>query len=174
MSDPHFGHAECLNFDVPDFDSPWQTKKMRPFASVEEMDEFIVQETNKVVRPQDKLYILGDVAMKRKHIATVGRLNGHKRLVRGNHDIFPTKHYLPFFEDIYGVRVFDDMILSHIPLHPESVKRFWTNVHGHVHCNVPPLHFGPKYLNISVEVTGYRPLSHEEVRQRIRTQQAEF
>ena len=27
------------------------------------------------------------------------------------------------------------MILSHIPLHPESLGRFGTNIHGHLHAN---------------------------------------
>lgn len=144
---------------------------MRPWTDPLEMDEFLVSEWNKVVRPKDKVYHLGDVAMRRKDIATVGRCNGHKRLVRGNHDDFPTKYYLPFFEEIYGVRVFEDMIFSHMPLEIQSIKRKWTNVHGHVHNNVPDMHLGPKYLNVSVEVTGYRPLSFEEVRARIRAQQ---
>ena len=84
-----------------------------------------------------------------------------------------TSTYWPFFESIYGTRVFDDMILSHIPLHPESIKTKWTCVHGHVHNNVPANHFGTKYHNVSCEVTGYRPLAVEEVRQRIKEQKAE-
>jgi calcineurin-like phosphoesterase family protein len=186
-SDPHFGHANMMKFIVHALDCPKRLPglnegateascdcpKMRPFASVEEMDEFMVQEHNKIVRPPDKFYCLGDVAIGKNHIKTIGRLNGHKRLVRGNHDIFPDKYYTPFFESIYGSRVFEDMILTHIPIHPESLKQKWTNVHGHVHNNVPALHFGVKYLNISVEVTDYRPLAIEEVRQRIRDQKAE-
>lgn len=96
--------------------------KMRPFANVQEMDEFMIDQWNKTVRPQDKIYHLGDVALKRPDIKKVGRCNGHKRLVRGNHDIYPTKYYLEVFEEIYGSRVFEDMILTHIPIHHESVR----------------------------------------------------
>ncbi len=146
-------------------------EKCRPeFADVDEMNEFIIQEHNKIVRPQDKFYCLGDVAMAKKNIPLAGRLNGHGRLVRGNHDIEKTSLYLKYFEEVYATRVFDDFILSHIPLHPESIKPQWTNVHGHVHNNVKFLHFGPKYLNISCEVTRYRPLSLEELKQRIKDQ----
>lgn len=145
---------------------------MRSFSSVEEMDEFMIDQWNAVVKTSDKVYHLGDVSMKKKSIATVGRCNGHKRLVRGNHDIFPTKEYLPYFEDIYGTRVFEDMVLSHIPLHPESVRMNWTNVHGHNHNNRGQA-LGVKYLNVCVELTDYRPLAIEEVRQRIREQKAE-
>ena len=164
ISDTHFGQlsiCEFLNVDG---------ERMRPWMSAAEMDEALVDNWNAVVRPQDKVYHVGDVAMKRDNIKTVGRCNGHKRLVRGNHDIFPMKYYLPFFEDIYGTRVFEDMILSHFPLREESIKTKWTCIHGHCHSNIRPLHFGPKYLNVSIELTEWRPLAIEEVRQRIREQ----
>jgi calcineurin-like phosphoesterase family protein len=161
-SDPHFGHANILTFKRQD-GSP-----CREFDSVEQMDETIIERFNAVVRPQDKVYILGDIAMKRKFIATAGRLNGHKRLVRGNHDIFRTRDYLPFFEEIYAYRKIENLFFSHIPLHPESLRYDWINVHGHVHNNVPELNFGPRYLNVSTEVTNYTPLAIEEVRQIVR------
>lgn len=168
-SDHHFGHANILNFVTNT-----TGERMRPWTDVDEMNEALIDAWNRVVRPQDKVYHLGDVAMHRKFIPLIGRCNGHKRLVRGNHDIFPTKYYLPFFEEIYATRVFDDMILSHIPLHPESVKSRWTNIHGHCHSNIPELHFGPKYLNVCVEVTNWAPLAIEEVRQLIHWQQFEL
>lgn len=163
-SDTHFGQRSICHFlDV-------YGQKMRPWDTAEEMDEALVENWNKVVKPSAKVYHLGDVSMKRDGIKLMGRLNGHKRLVRGNHDIFPTKYYLPFFEDIYGVRVFDDMVLSHFPIVLDSIKPKWTCVHGHVHRNVLPGHLGPKYLNVSCEVTDFRPLAIEEVRQRILAQ----
>ncbi len=112
--------------------------------------------------------------MKKSGLAFLARCNGHKRLVRGNHDIFDTKLYMEYFEEIYATRVFDDMILSHIPLHIQSIKSEWTNVHGHTHNNTLPLHFGPKYFNVCVEYTDYGPLALEEVRQRIRQQQSHW
>ena len=132
------------------------------------MDDEMIARWNSVVRPRDKVYHVGDVAMRKHQLAILNRLNGRKRLVRGNHDIFPTKFYLPYFEDIYGVRVFEDMILSHFPLHPESVKERWHNVHGHVHNNVPFDHFGPKYFNACVEYHNYTPIALEDIRARLR------
>jgi calcineurin-like phosphoesterase family protein len=164
FSDSHFGqYSICEFLDV-------NGERMRPWFSADEMDEALIANWNAVVRPQDKVYHLGDVSMKRSKIELCGRLNGHKRLVRGNHDIFPTKYYLPYFDDIYGTRVFEDMILSHFPIVLDSIKPKWTCVHGHVHRNVKPGHLGPKYLNVSCEVTDFRPLAIEEVRQRIAAQ----
>lgn len=84
MSDPHFGHENMVTkFKLAD-GSP-----ARKFASVEEMDETMIERWNEVVRPQDHGYILGDVAMRQQDLDRVmPRLHGHKRLVRGNHDIF--------------------------------------------------------------------------------------
>ena len=150
ISDTHFGHANILNFKRSD-GSP-----VRNFSCVEEMDECMIQRWNSVVRPQDHVYHLGDVVMRQQVLDTVmPRLNGHKRLVRGNHDIFKTKHYMRYFDEIYGVRVLDGLIFSHIPIHPESLGRFKGNVHGHVHggwCG------GSRYLDVSVEAVEYTPV----------------
>lgn len=129
---------------------------LRNFSSVEEMDEHMVEKWNSVVRPQDHLYHLGDVVMRQQVLDTVmPRLNGHKRLVRGNHDIFRTKHYLRYFDEIYGLRVLDNMIFSHIPIHPESLGRFKGNIHGHTHGQHA---LGGKYIDVSVEAVDYTPV----------------
>lgn len=164
VSDTHFSQESICHF------INGQGQKMRPWDNATEMDEALIENWNRTVRPQDKVYHLGDVSMKRNAIALVGRCNGHKRLVRGNHDIFPMKYYLPFFEEIYGTRIFEDMVLSHFPIVLDSIKPKWTCVHGHLHSNVPRNHFGPKYLNVSIEYTDWRPLSLDEVRQQIRAQ----
>jgi calcineurin-like phosphoesterase family protein len=187
VSDTHFGHKNILKFrvtcpecggsgvfdrvDVHDIPCPVCSGDgeypMRPFQTVTEMDEFMVQEWNKVVRPQDKVYHLGDVAIAKTEIATVGRCAGHKRLVRGNHDDHPIKYYLPWFEEIHGTRKLDTLLLSHIPLHPESLGKTITNVHGHTHNNPTP-YLTHKYLNVCVEKINYRPITLGEAKERIR------
>lgn len=173
ISDTHWHHANMLTFITPD------GRKVRPWLpeQVDEMDEYMVDRWNSVVKPQDKIYHLGDVAMDKKFIAIVGRCNGHKRLVRGNHDIHPIKLYLAVFDEVYATRWFEDVIMSHIPLHPESLgpkavdrPRKWANIHGHVHNNVPQGHFGPVYYNVSVEMIDYTPVHIDEVRKRLREQ----
>lgn len=154
VSDPHFGHNNICRFLRPD------GTKVRPWSDAAEMDEALVQNWNRVVGPHDKVYVLGDVAMRREHIGTIARCNGRKRLIRGNHDIFRTRDYLEHFDEIYGVRVLDDMILSHYPLHPGSVNRP-TNVHGHLHHN--DIDDG-LYYNICVENIGYTPIAIEDLR----------
>lgn len=157
ISDTHFGHEKtCTTFKRAD-GSP-----LRPFANAEEMNEEMVSRWNAVVRPHDKVYHLGDVVINRKFLSILDRLNGKKRLVRGNHDIFPTKDYLKYFEEIYGVRVLDDMILSHIPLARDCItERFNVNVHGHLHANSMN---DDRYICVCVENINYTPISIDDVR----------
>lgn len=158
ISDTHFGHTNSwAKFKLADGCTP-----MRPFSSTEEMDETMVQRWNETVRPQDHVYHLGDVVIKKSSLDICKRLNGHKRLVRGNHDIFRTKDYLDVgFGEIYGVRVWPshNIIMSHIPLHPSSLKgRQWINVHGHTHANKIEGEDSHLYRCVSVEQIDYRPV----------------
>jgi len=153
IADTHFGHRNILTFKRND------GTPLRPFTSIEGHDEAMVENWNRVVRPQDHVYHLGDVVINRRSLEIVKRLNGHKRLVRGNHDIFKTKEFIEVgFEEIYGVRVFpkNNFILSHIPLHPECLaSRAWVNVHGHLHAN--KLEDEGRYRCVSVEHIDYTP-----------------
>lgn len=162
ISDTHFSHANILTFRNPD------GTLMRPFVSVEEMDETIIERWNKVVRTSDHVYHLGDVTMKRPALKQMERLNGHHRLVFGNHDIFDYKSYTEVgFEKLMGSRVLNNMLFTHIPVHPESLGRFRANVHGHIHSNNPE-GLGERYVNVCVEVINYTPLTLEEIEGRMK------
>jgi calcineurin-like phosphoesterase family protein len=121
VADTHFGHQLMTT--------------LRPWDTIEEHDEALIDNWNGVVGETDRVYVLGDVAMNRRHLPTIGRCNGKKVLVKGNHDIFKLKDYLPFFDDIraYVVKPKIGVILSHIPIHPQSLERWKLNVHGHLH-----------------------------------------
>ena len=177
ISDTHFGHTNSWEkFKLPNGDP------LRPFTSTEEMDETMVERWNAVVRPQDTVYHLGDVVINKKSLHHVKRLNGKKRLVRGNHDIFRDTDYRDAgFESLYGVRVFvDQFILSHIPLHPDCVtERFRVNVHGHLHANRVmksydfndnPPQIDPRYISACVELNDYTPISFDEIEIKIQKQ----
>lgn len=75
-SDWHFGH-ERIN-ELAD----------RPFKSVTEMNETIVENWNSVVEPDHSAFVLGDVAMGKidESLPIIAALNGHKTLILGNHD----------------------------------------------------------------------------------------
>ena len=143
---------------------------MRDFESVEHMNEHMVYMHNSRVRPQDKVYFLGDVTMARnaKGLEILARMNGEKVLVKGNHDLCKAEQYLQYFKDVRGSHQFDGIILTHIPIHPESLARWGVNVHGHLHNNVVRMQLAQipdrRYFNVSVERINYTPISLEEIK----------
>ena len=128
VSDTHFGHAGVCRFTRND-----GVTKLRPWNDPDEMDEDMIRAWNDRVRPTDKVYHLGDAVINRKALKTLGRLNGDKVLIRGNHDIFRDDEYREYFRELRAYHVMNGMILSHIPLHEASLGRFGTNIHGHLH-----------------------------------------
>ena len=168
VSDTHFGHAgvcKCLRDDGT---------KLRPWDDPNEMDEYMVDAWNKVVGKTDKVYHLGDVVINKKSLSILRRLNGDKVLVKGNHDIFKLGDYTNHFRDIRAYWVLDNMIMSHIPVHPDSKGRFRANIHGHTHYrSVMKLDKGrevidPWYYCVCVEHTEYAPVDFEDVREKIK------
>ena len=170
-SDPHFGHAGVCKFTRND-----GITKLRPWTDPDEMDEELVRRYNEVVGPKDKCYFLGDVVINRKALSTVGRLNADKVLIRGNHDIFRDDEYRLYFRELRAYHVMNGMILSHIPIHTESLGRFGTNIHGHLHANrvmmEPVGKYGipvidTRYHCVCVEQTDYTPILFDDVIKRI-------
>ena len=176
-SDTHFGHAGVCRFLRND-----GVTKLRPWDTPEEMDEEMVRRWNERVRPTDKVYHLGDVVINRKALSTLARLNGDKVLIKGNHDIFSLEEYTKYFRDVRGYHVMNGMILSHIPMHEDSLGRFGVNIHGHLHANrvmrrasstMEFMEWGvreridPCYHCVCVEQTDFAPILFEDVIKRI-------
>lgn len=158
VSDTHFGHAGVCKFLRED------GTKLRPWDDPNEMDEFMVEAWNKVVGPKDKVYHLGDVVINKKALKTLERLNGDKILIKGNHDIFKLEDYTPYFRDIRAYHVLDNMLLSHIPVHPDSKGRFRANIHGHLHARKLD---DPFYHCVCVEHTDFAPIEFEVIRKKV-------
>lgn len=166
-SDTHFGHENaCTVFKLPD-GSP-----LRPFANALEMNEEMVKRWNDRVRPGDKVYHLGDVVINKRYLDVMGRLNGSKVLIKGNHDIFKLKEYLQYFRDVRACHVLNGMIFTHIPIHKSSIARFGCNIHGHLHASrvMDGDRIDPDYYCVSVEHTDFAPISLEEVNERVKAQ----
>ena len=178
-SDPHFSHAGICQFFRAD-----GVTKLRPFENATEMDEYLIERFNATVSSRDKVYFLGDIVINKKALdAVMPRLNGDKVLIRGNHDIYKLKDYSKYFRDVRGYHILDGMILSHIPIHSDSLGRFGTNIHGHLHekrvrkakgINYPTgeiiyseTEIDTRYHCVCVEQTEYAPISFDDVIKRI-------
>lgn len=169
-SDLHFGHSKM--YELPfrrDDGTP-----LRPFATAEEADQVMIRRWNEVVRPNDRVYILGDLMIGPKGFDVLPQLNGSKVLCLGNHENYNIKRYVPHFKDIRSCHVLADMLLTHVPVHPDSIGKCKGNWHGHLHYRsvlLPDGQVDPRYLCLCVEHTDYRPISLEDAIVRFRAQQ---
>lgn len=167
ISDTHFFHENILRF------KDLAGQKLRPFQTIEEMHEVMIENWNKNVKPTDKIYHLGDVTFKYDGAFNnlMSRLNGQKRLCLGNHDKIKGTDLHRWFEKIDLWKGFPDkdhgagFTCSHIPLMLQSLRDGAYNVHGHVHANSLN---NPNYINVCVEVRNYTPVNIDEIIQEIK------
>ena len=158
------------------------TRVRYQFANAKEGDEAMIERWNNTVRDCDKVYVLGDVAFHRDDLATVGKLNGKKILIKGNHDTLQLSEYAKYFKDIRATHRLDNEILSHIPIHPTSLWRekkecYMRNIHAHLHaesvrlCDMQDGEDGVepdlRYFSVCVERINYTPISIDEIRKRV-------
>lgn len=137
-SDIHFSHRKILEY-CPD---------SRPFSSVEDMNEAIVDNWNKKVTNEDEIFILGDVSFG-KPIETcefLERLNGKSfKLVLGNHDSSKYlkedrfRYRFEWIKDYNKVKLFGkDIIMFHYPIEQWDKKHYGSyHFHGHLHSKNP-------------------------------------
>lgn len=153
-ADLHLGHARIIEFSN------------RPFGSVEEMDEVLIENWNKTVRPNDVVWLVGDFCYWKANPREYwDRLNGQKHLIWGNHD----EDHKPVLAelarwsgDVRRVKACGEAFwLSHYP------HRAWRNSHhgvyhlyGHTHGDFAPYR---RSMDVGVDAIGYKPISAEEV-----------
>lgn len=155
ISDTHFKHANIIKYCN------------RPFKDTTEMDEILILNWNRLVKPEDKVYHLGDVACgyggdDKVLGQLLARLNGHKRLVVGNHDNLKSVALQTYFEKMemwYGRKEWG-FTCTHVPYMLQHLRDGAFNVHGHVHNNSLN---NPFYFNVSVEVNEYSPVSIDTI-----------
>ena len=160
-SDHHLNHANILTFKRNDGTA------LRDFSNITEHDEFIIQQHNKVVKPNDKVYFLGDVTFHNRNLYLLARMHGEKVLIKGNHDVLKLSQYLPYFYDIRACHAIAGVLLTHIPVHQESLSRWKVNVHGHLHSNRVMLNgrVDARYHSVCMEqLDNYTPISLEQLK----------
>lgn len=122
----------------------------RGFENVEQMNNAIIQRHNQLVRPDDEVYVLGDLMLGAKFGLEAGlnlikQMNGNLHLIRGNHD---TDNRWQAYTNLPNVVALDNAIylkylgyhfyLSHYPtltgnIEKESLKQMTLNIFGHTH-----------------------------------------
>lgn len=162
ISDTHFGHSNIVKFTRRD-GSP-----LRPWDNIKEHDEALMDNWNSVVKPEDKVYHLGDIGITNStHLLRImDALNGTKILIKGNHDQLKMSAYAQVFKDVRSYHSLNGILLAHIPIHPNSMARWKGQIHGHLHADRVELskwHPDPKYYNVSCEQINYTPIDFNVV-----------
>lgn len=164
ISDTHFGHYNILKHSK------------RPFTSVEEMDETIIENWNDVVTDNDDVYILGDFCFKSENPEIyLKRLKGKLHLIIGNHDgvILKNRRLKEYFVEIKDILTITDkgkrIVLCHYPL-CEWPGYFRDTLHfyGHIHNNEENMSFKimatiPNAYNVGVDIIGFAPQTVDQI-----------
>lgn len=175
-SDLHFGHANIIKYSG------------RPYDSVEEMNEALVANWNDQVLPDDDVWILGDLCLGRlpDTLGYIGRLNGHKTLLTGNHDAcwkgnggynkWVTRYVLAGLDEVVNKKTVEldvggnTVLLCHFPYFGDHyaeryseyrpVDRGMSLLHGHIH---EKWKVNGHQINVGIDVWDYRPVAEEEL-----------
>lgn len=168
ISDLHLGHERIIKLCN------------RPFGSVTEMDEALIEGWNKKVKKNDTVYVLGDVVWdKNKVVEYMRRLSGKKILVAGNHD-------KPWVRREECLGCFDSVVqyleisleghpitMCHYPMlewrssREDEPRKLGYHIHGHIHNRISEeyraLYMQFNALNAGVDVNGYTPATFGEL-----------
>lgn len=172
-SDTHFGHRNIIKYC------------QRPFSCIEEMDDALIANWNRVVGKDDIIFHLGDFAMggSAEWSRLLQKLNGKIYLILGNHDL---KTIGAGFSRLEGVamqmliNVKGQIIyLNHYPFlcYGGAYRNTW-QLYGHVHTgpanrglDAPRLKMMlPTQYDVGVDNNNYIPVSFEQVKRSIRKQ----
>jgi calcineurin-like phosphoesterase family protein len=160
ISDTHFGHANIIKFEP----------KFRKFMNLQEMDNYMIKQWNSIVKPEDTVYHIGDVAIG-SPVKYIKQLNGRKILIKGNHDNHvPLQEFIDAgFEDVCAmVKLQRKYILTHCPMHSDELMYYpgVKNIHGHIHSRLVLTNgnqMDMRYVNVSVEHTKFKPINIDSI-----------
>ena len=158
-SDTHYGSKNIIKYCN------------RPYSSVEEMNEAIINNFNSRVTKHDLTYFLGDnVWGHNNYKAFFEQLNGQKIIILGNHDNKQSykklliDNVISGLYDIKHITVDNDFItLCHYPM--RSWNRAYHGsymLYGHVHNTITD--YG-RSCDVGIDKWNYHPVSWEELKE---------
>ena len=155
VSDLHLWHSNIIRYCN------------RPFSDVQEMSNRLIQNWNDAIKPDDRVFFLGDFAFGTRDtvIKSGQRLNGRKVFIYGNHDKYnPQVYYDAGFEHVsrWPIVIQNKYLLSHAPFRIDGNQIYpgpLINIHGHVHDK---LEYAPTISSrsacVCVERWDYKPV----------------
>lgn len=154
-SDPHYGHANILKY-CP-----------RPYSTLEEMNNGLLEEHNRIVGPKDTVWFLGDIVFGKQDL-DLNRLNGIKHLILGNHDrpdklskYFSSMQHYRELTDVYSDQK-NPLVLMHYPiLSWNKLRHGAIHLHGHSHGTMD--NSGTLRFDVGVDCWDMKPISIDSV-----------
>lgn len=161
-SDPHINHKNIIHLCG------------RPYPSIEDMNEALLHNTNKIVGESDTLYNLGDLAMGPKELIwpwleRIKCKNLH--LCIGNHDrktylvtendtrqIFKTIGRRVDLKYKYGARTIP-IVMTHFPLERSDLPDDTLFLHGHNHRHSNKIWSRFNMCDVGVDGNNYKPVA---------------
>ncbi|MCR6097180.1 metallophosphoesterase [Salipaludibacillus agaradhaerens] len=164
ISDTHFFHENIIKFSN------------RPFDSVVEMNQTMINKWNSVIGQTDEIYILGDLVVRgtgKQANEILKLLNGKKYLIKGNHEHylddpeFDSSHF-EWIKDYYSFKFNKKtFVLFHYPiLEWNGFYNDSIHLYGHVHHKKKEYLrniLGSRAINVGVDVNNFFPISIEQV-----------
>ena len=169
-SDLHLDHGNIIRFSN------------RPFKSLDDMNNQLVERWNSKVAEKDTVYILGDFAFKRE-FEFAKQLNGQKFLIPGDHDkLRKEKVYegnltilLPLY-DFHSWSILDEYGNQRLFVLCHYSMRSWRKSHyasyhlfGHHHGRLEP--YGLSF-DVGVDTNNFYPYSLDDVEEKMKTLKA--
>lgn len=173
-SDLHLGHINIVD------------SCNRPYDSVEEMNEALIENWNRRVTDETDVYIMGDFSYRsHMHVGSyLDRMKGNKHLVIGNHDhkwmknVSNLDRYFVSVSNMELINLGNKLItLCHYPMIEWNRSRYakeqgnsssWL-IHGHIHNDREGMAYKfikenlPCALNAGVDINGYEPVTFDEL-----------
>lgn len=177
-SDTHFFHKNIIKYCT------------RPYETVKEMNDAIIENWNRVVPEDGVVFHLGDVSLTAspKGIDEIlWKLNGKKHLIKGNHEKNALqKEYIRMhwesINDITEIYIKDEeitygeqhIVMCHYPMivWNGSHRGSW-QLFGHVHgglSNKGMINHKATQLDVGVDSHDYSPISYQQVKEIITKQ----
>ena len=173
-SDLHFWHKNICKYCN------------RPFETMEEMHEALINNWNSVVKEDDTVFLLGDMGFcgYDKLEPLMSQLNGKKYLIQGNHDsdkiVFRLyeANIIEGYYKMHEVTIIGDaecpdqhLTLCHFPMidWPDKERVAWM-VHGHQHQLPETPSCSVMHWDVGVDKNNLKPVSFEQLKINITTQ----
>ena len=127
ISDMHFEHNNVIRYDN------------RPFDTITQMDEVLINNWNARISDKDTVYVLGDAFFKgeERSLEILRQLKGRKHLIKGNHDRVKGRlgqewESIQNYAEITDGEYF--VVMSHYPMMFYNRQHYGAvMLYGHVH-----------------------------------------